>query len=442
MYPPYDILIVGCGMSGGLAALTALKKGLSVCVIEQRKRHLIGKKCCGELLPQEVLFWMKKKFNIPIAYYPIPKLQICTQEEHIRSSPSPSGIIINQRLCTIDRYDFQQKMVKEILRRGGVLHQGTVTAPVGYTHIEGVRTKESHTILGKIVIDCSGVASALSDYIAFAGLQPEQVMGLAYKETLTLKEPQEGGIASIIFDLSVGFSQYMWCFPKAPRDFNVGIGGLGASRADLFYRFKSMLQSHPFEITNRTDRGFGLLPLNGPLPCAVGPGLLLCGDAAGHVNPLTGEGIAPAIQAGYYAGTVAADAIENNDYSVKALWPYNSQIARKTGIMHMSFLLLREFFRSLGPDQLQFLLGTILSGDILEQLENDTLTGIQKFCIALRSLKKPDILVPLVSLSRTMEKLKLLYDTYPSHVDGFPSWFMALQSLRHLHGKPKIFSSS
>lgn len=439
MGPIYDILIIGCGMSGAIAALTALKKGLSVCIVEQRVRHLIGKKCCGELMPQETLFWLEKEFNMTIPFYPLQRLQICTLEEHARCPYSLAGIIINQPLCTIDRYTVQQNMVAGLLKRGAVLHHGTVVAPVGTTRIEGVKTKESHTLKGKVVIDCSGTSSVLSSHVAFAGLLPPRAVGIAYKETLTLREPMESKVASIIMDLNVGFSQYMWCFPKSPHHLNAGIGGLSTSRSDLLQKFKTVLHAHPFKISSRKDRGFGTLPLSGPAPCAVGPGLLLCGDAAGHVNPLTGEGIDPAIRAGYCAGTVAARAIRKDDLSVKALWPYNCEIARKPGIVHMSFLLLREFLRSLRPEHIQFLLSTILSGDTLEQLETNTLSGMQKFYIALRGLKKPDLLFRLFFFSKTMEKLRLLYDRYPAHANGFPNWLMTFQSIVHTYEHTRLF---
>jgi flavin-dependent dehydrogenase len=265
-------------------------------------------------------------------------------------------------------------------------------------------------------------------------------LGIAYKETISFQEPMNRGIASIIMDINVGFSQYMWCFPKTPRESNTGIGGLSINRSDLLHRFESMLHAHSFDTISRKERGFGTLPLNGPLPCAVGPGLMLCGDAAGHVNPLTGEGIAPALQAGFRAVTVAAEAIQANDLSVKALWSYNRDIASQAGLLHMSFLLLREFLRSLTPRELQFLLSHILSGDTLERIEHDALSEIQKFRIVLKSLKKPDLLFRLMSVGRNMEKLKMLYEHYPRHLDGFPDWLSALKSILHIHEKPRLFS--
>ena len=438
----YDILIIGCGMSGALAALSALKKGLSVCIIERRKKHLIGKKCCGELLPQKTLFWLEKEFNMKIPFYPLETLQICTLEEHAQCPHSPAGIIIKQPLCTIDRYSVQQDMVSGLLKRGAVLHHGTVVAPVGSTRIEGVKTNESLTLRGKVIIDCSGTCSILSDHVAFAGLQFPSETGIAYKETIILEKPLQRNDALILMDLDVGFSQYMWCFPKSLTCLNTGIGGLSTSRIDLLKKFHSMLCAHSFKISSRIDRGFGTLPLGGPLPCAVGPGLLLCGDAAGHVNPLTGEGIDPALRAGYHAGRVAAQAIHSNDLSVKALWHYNCEIAKKPGFMHISFLLLREFLRSLRPEHIQFLISSVFTGDTLEHLETNTLSVMQKVCITLRGLKKPDLLIRLFFFNKTMEKLRLLYDRYPNHVDGFPDWMRTLQSIIHTYESTRPYPFS
>jgi len=52
----------------------------------------------------------------------------------------------------------------------------------------------------------------------------------------------------------------------------------------------------------------GAVPLSGPIAESVADGLVLVGDAARHVNPLTGGGILYAIQAGQIAGDVIAKA--------------------------------------------------------------------------------------------------------------------------------------
>lgn len=54
------------------------------------------------------------------------------------------------------------------------------------------------------------------------------------------------------------------------------------------------------------------------VPQSYGEHLLIIGDAAGHIDPLTGEGIHTAIQGGKIAGGVLADMKQGGDYSAKS----------------------------------------------------------------------------------------------------------------------------
>ncbi len=53
MEEAYDVVIIGCGMAGTLAGLTALKENLSVCIVERKQRELIGKKFVGNSCPRK-----------------------------------------------------------------------------------------------------------------------------------------------------------------------------------------------------------------------------------------------------------------------------------------------------------------------------------------------------------------------------------------------------
>ena len=61
----------------------------------------------------------------------------------------------------------------------------------------------------------------------------------------------------------------------------------------------------------------GGVPCAKPLKKPISDGLMLVGDAAHFVNPLTGGGIASAMKSGMFAGQVASESIKNNDISDK-----------------------------------------------------------------------------------------------------------------------------
>jgi geranylgeranyl reductase family protein len=415
----YDIVIVGCGMAGALAGLAALREGLSVCIIERRQRKYIGKKICGELMPQKTLEWLKNEFNIVIDHYPLKGLAISSRLEHSLCDSS-SMVCIEEPLCTIDRWQFGQVMMKELLERGADLLHDTAKGPL-YGHcINGVKT-QNFTIYGTVTIDCSGISSTVWRKLHSPTNRTTPHFGIAYKEDVVLAEPLSLDYALLVFDKTVIPSGYMWLFPKSETLLNTGVGGLIRGHADLKDVLRKTLAAH-LVIGERFNGGVGVLPLELTVSSLVYPGLLVCGDAACQVNPLTGEGIAPALMAGYQAGKVAAQAVHNNDVSVSGMWQYNCALSAQHG-MFCAFSVLRDFLMSLSGEELTFLLKNMITSESLAQLEKDWSPSTQdKMTIFLNSCRKPKLLYELYSVFRKMTKIKKMYARYPEDPEMFSDW--------------------
>ncbi|MHB1003066.1 MAG: NAD(P)/FAD-dependent oxidoreductase, partial [Thermoleophilia bacterium] len=92
---------------------------------------------------------------------------------------------------------------------------------------------------------------------------------------------------------------------------NVGVavaGGAGIRPAVALRSFAARLAGEGLiELDGAVATG-GLIPVGGPLACRAGD-ILLAGDAAGHCHPLTGAGIATAVQCGELAGRAAAESL-------------------------------------------------------------------------------------------------------------------------------------
>ena len=424
----YDVVIVGCGMAGALAGLTALKENLSVCIVEKKKREYIGTKICGELMPQETVQWLQNEFSISIDFYPLKGLVICTPPEH-KGDRSLARLKIEEPLCTIDRWQFGQAMVDELVKRGADILCGKVESSLYDGGIIGVKTKDD-AIYGNLTIDCSGSFSVLRDRTSFASPVNPRVFGMAYKEEIEVEEPLSLEYAMLVLNKKDIPSGYMWCFPKNEHILNTGAGGLMQGKPFFRRSLTKVLETHSFTVKERTKAGFGVLPLRHPLSSKVGPGLLVCGDAAFQVNPLTGEGIAPALTAGYRAGKVAAQAVQSNDTSVEGMWHYNQESAKNHGAVCGPLCILRDFLVSLSSEELTFLLNHVISSEDLQQLENDwSFPPLERMvAVALASLKKPGLLYRTYRVLKKMMKVRTLYQSYPETPEGFLQWRRQLHS--------------
>lgn len=429
MEEAYDVVIVGCGMAGALAGLTALQENLSVCIVERKQRELIGKKICGELIPQSTCKWLENDFGITVHSYPLKGIVIYPSFHGITDYSSRRGLYIEEPLCTIDRWQFGQTLVKELLRRGADIKCATVKGPINETCVKGVKTEDA-AVYGTVTIDCSGVFSVLRRKVTSVPSPGDQYLGVAYKEDIVLEEPLALEHAVLVLDKNVIPSGYLWCFPKSEHILNMGVGGIVRGKASLKNILNTILENDQFRIKERTNAGIGVLPLGRPLPSMVGPSLLVCGDAACQVNPLTGEGIAPALMAGYRAGKVAAQAIRNNDTSIKGMWQYNYECAKQYGTLCGPLCVLRDFLLSLSSEELTFLLEHVITSEDLEQLEKDWSPPPwrRKLAIFLASWRNLPLLYRLYTVLTKMMKIKTLYECYPGDPEAFPLWKQNLET--------------
>ncbi|MBU7014912.1 MAG: NAD(P)/FAD-dependent oxidoreductase [Theionarchaea archaeon] len=419
MEKKYDMVVVGCGIAGAVAGLTALRDGLKVCIIEKKGVSQIGTKPCGELTTQEALDFLKNMFGLSMRHYPLKGLKICT--------PSGSTSYAREPLCTIDRSEMGQVLVRALLDQGADIYHESAKSPMGTSCVKGVQTS-AHTFYGTVTLDCSGVAAAVRRHLPM--MTPQ--FGAAYKERVVPDNPVELEYATLVIDKTIIRSGYMWCFPKSESELNVGAGGIHYKKAALQEGAQFVLDM--LDISGKRDLpGMSAVPISGPLPSLVHPGVLVCGDAAGQVNPLTGEGIAPAITAGYSAAKTVAIAVETDDSSIETLWRYNCEAAASYGVVHASLVPARDFLLSLGDrDVNRFLRDAVSDEDMANLIKGIINMDAGKVAqIIYRCWKAPQFLHRLYQAAQHMNEIRSLYLDYPQTPEEFPLWAEKMASLRH-----------
>lgn len=411
----HPVVIAGCGIAGAVSGLTALNHGVDVTIVEKTKKELIGDKVCGELTTQKVVAWLKDQFNISISTYPLKGLEIRISSGHTVHVP--------KLLCTVNRHTMGQALVHALLDAGADIRHGTVQGLVDTKPITKVKTNTS-IIDCSVAADCTGVASVLRRKFT----SRQEVFGLAYKEIVELSEPINTEYAILIFDKKIIPSGYMWCFPKDEYTVNVGAGGLTRGRENYKKKLEKALKTLEISIKTRKSPGLGIIPLGPPLPNMVYPGLLVCGDAGYQVNPLTGEGIAPAVTAGYFAANTAVNAVDNP--SVAKMWQYNVDFARTYGVKHAPLIKAQDILISLSNKELVYLVENIITGNDLAQLIKGKIPGkdsptwlkLMKSRRFLKTLKKPSLTYKAISMFQTMKTIKHHYEKYPETPEKFPVW--------------------
>ena len=115
-----------------------------------------------------------------------------------------------------------------------------------------------------------------------------------------------------LFFGSVAPGGYVWIFPKGDDIANVGIGVLkNKTNKTAYEHLMEFIKTCPeTKDAQPVEINVGGDPVGGMNKKMYDDNILVCGDAAGQVNPLTGGGIISGMTGGMYAGQVAAEAIK------------------------------------------------------------------------------------------------------------------------------------
>jgi len=171
-----------------------------------------------------------------------------------------------------------------------------------------VRLTNGSAIRGNFIIGADGVSSIVAKNIGFSIKNRKLAAGLE------IEFPRQGNMADLSQpEIYFGFVRwgYSWVLPKKDT-LTIGIAGLPQKNRGLKESFQIFLKQVCSHVPDIKWQGH-------PVPFCnfmLRPGranILLVGDAAGFVEPVTGEGIAFAMQSAGYAAQAILDAAQSGD---------------------------------------------------------------------------------------------------------------------------------
>ncbi len=322
----YDVLIIGGGPAGAVAAKTAVEKGLSACIVE--KRPAIGAPVrCAEGIGKEALC----EFIDPDPCW-------ISAEMTGAAIVAPDGFLMkleskyagNKVGYILDRKFFDRELVWRAAEAGAdVAVKSRASAPIMDNGcVKGAKIECCGTVTrvtAGVVIAADGVESKFSRWCGIDTAVPvrEIMSSVQYLMADIDIDPH-----TTIFYLGneVAPEGYLWVFPKGERSANVGIG-ISGKKSGEGHRAKDYLDrfvKKTFPDGKAIEYIAGGVSVCRPLDCTVGDGLIIAGDAARVVDPLTGGGIYNGMFTGRLTAEVAAECIGTCDVSKTALMKYDN----------------------------------------------------------------------------------------------------------------------
>ncbi|MEN6609415.1 MAG: NAD(P)/FAD-dependent oxidoreductase [Methanoregulaceae archaeon] len=325
MKTKYDVLVVGAGPAGSIAARTAARSGLSVCLVE--KRPAVGAPVrCAEGIGKEALQEFVK---------PDPRWISAEMDGAAVVAPDGTKMVLESRMAggkvgyILDRKFFDRELAWQAADAGADIRVKTrASAPLMKDgRVTGAKLEycgKVTNVTADIVIAADGVESKFARWAGIDTTVPlrEIMSGAQYVMTDIDIDPKK-----TVFYLGnkVAPEGYLWVFPKGERSANVGIGISGRKSGNghraIDYLDTFVKQNFPNGKT--VELVVGGVSVCRPLDCTVADNLLLVGDAARVVDPLTGGGIYNAMYTGHLAAKTVVECIANGDTSKKALMEYD-----------------------------------------------------------------------------------------------------------------------
>jgi electron transfer flavoprotein-quinone oxidoreductase len=351
MTAKYDVVVVGAGPGGSLAAKTASEMGLKTLLIERGRKP--GEKAssgCG--LPPRMWrdFAFMKEMDIAsvkIKYQSLHMLDENLDDRFMmRWSPSDLGEYMEAKdffQINVYRFCLDQFLAKLATEAGAVLKTSTLVTGItkdSKGQITGVVTDRGEKIEADITIAADGAISQISYK---AGLREkwkdDEVTLIVDCDFQASPQKMEEAIGPDEYGNHVYVSPHYPATYVAtmPGGFHVGFGqwlGRFTSRScEKPYEYlKNVIRSKPLkrfmDRVRAKPREFHahLLPWMPRLPTKTyGNGIMLVGDAAGFPCPLEAEGVNYAMVSGRIAAQVAAEAIPNQDTSAAGLSVYENR---------------------------------------------------------------------------------------------------------------------
>ena len=286
-----DIVIIGGGIAGLINAIMLSKAGFSVLVIE--KKHYPLHKVCGEYISNEVVPFLKSIGAFPSELKPshIHRLLITTENSSFKSNLDMGGF-------GISRYNFDYYLYQKAKEAGAKFLLDTEVIEVQKREeIFCIITSAENTIHTKLVIGAHGKRSRLDkqlDRSFFYKRSP--YIGVKYhvksnftSDTIALHIFKKGycGISKIEED------KYCLCYLSS-RDNLKYYKNIKEMEENILYKnpyLKDIFLNSEFlyekpEVINEIS--FIKKPL-------IENGIFMCGDAAGMITPLCGNGMSIAI---------------------------------------------------------------------------------------------------------------------------------------------------
>jgi len=380
---------VGGGPAGSTFADIASQNGLSVLVLEKDREIGVPVRC-GEAVSDKglrIFHSVEKEWINSI----ITRIRlVAPNETAIEFDLNESGYILDRKI-------FDLALAKKAEDNGAIIKteayvNGLIFDEDKVVGVTGEYQGESFSLTAKIIVGADGVESRVGRWAGLSTHVKLKDMESAIQKTVTGIDV-ENHIFEFYLSRNWAPGGYLWVFPKGKRSANIGlaISGLYAKEGKSAYKYLQEFLNRKYPNVSTQTIIAGGVPVAKTVKNMVTEGLMLVGDAAHTVNPMTGGGIISGMRSGLLAAETAVSVIKSGQNPTKKyLQKYEEEWHKIGGKNHEKFYRIKEsIFRFEDKD-----LNRIADG--IADIPENKRSLFKLFSIAVA--KKPSLLLDVARL--------------------------------------------
>lgn len=353
----YDVIIIGAGPGGNIAAIRLASMGHKVVLLDWRKvvgdklcTGIVGKECVEKFPPNETHIHQEAKCATVVS--PAGKRYQVTKEQ--------------TQAYIIDRVAYVDSFAKRAIGAGATYHLGykvtNIDVSTSGVIVTASSASKNYFYKAKMVIIASGFASPLLKMVGLhKGLNQEYLLGEQAEVSVNGLENTEVYLGNKISPGSFG-----WLVPISDSKALVGL----ISRHKLNGHIKRFLDE--LRLERKVDevikppKRWGI-PLT-PLSKTYGNRVIAIGDSAGLAKPTTGGGIYYALRTGEMAAEVIGQALELDNFTETQLKIYQSKWKQVFGRELLIGYSGRVMYETLKDSEIEKILNVISSSGLQQEL--------------------------------------------------------------------------
>jgi geranylgeranyl reductase family protein len=290
----FDVVVVGAGPAGSTAAYRLAREGASVLLLD-KARFPRDKPCGGGLTLRAVR-------QLPVSPAPVVehevsrfRLRMRYRASFERGSDAPVVLMTQRR--RLDAY-----LAEQAEAAGADFRAGVKVADLAQ-EAEGIRlTVDGAAVEAAVLVGADGANGTVARSLGLAG-DIEQGVALEGNVRYGAVDPERYRGRAVV-ELGTVPGGYGWVFPKGDH-VNVGVGGWQSEGPNLRQHLDRLCAAHGIASGDVHDLRGHRLPMRRAGTVLARARVLLIGDAAGLVDPLSGDGMYEA----FLSSRLAADAI-------------------------------------------------------------------------------------------------------------------------------------